>query len=74
MRAGSSWSRREFSHSASSDKGVPTLGPHQKGAEGALERYGGLTKLWNKMKGEKVDDLVGDNKKGGKNDEIQSGD
>ena len=57
-----------------SDNGVPTLGPHQKGAEGALARYGGLTKLWNKMKGEKVDDLVGDNKKGGKTDDILGGD
>jgi hypothetical protein len=57
-----------------SDNGVPTMGPTQEGAQDGLKRYGGLQKLWDKMKGQKVDDLVGDNKNGGKNDAIQGGD
>jgi hypothetical protein len=72
--AGQLANRSVFSFGIGPSNTEPTLGPHQKGAEAGLAKYGGITKLWNKMKGEKVDDLVGDNKKGGKNDEIQAGD
>jgi hypothetical protein len=67
-----------FSFGVGSDQD-PKLGPHNVGAETGLKKYGGgdvksgLTKLWNKMKGAKVDDLVGDNKTGGKTDDILGG-
>jgi hypothetical protein len=71
--------RSVFSFGVGTDQ-QPKPGPMNVGATGGLKKYGGgdvtsgLAKLWGKMRGAKVNDLVGDNKPGGKTEGILAGD
>lgn len=60
-----------FSFGIGPSDDAPKAGPHESGVELGLERYGGLGKLWNKMKTHTVGDLVGNNKPGGRTDDVQ---